>query len=110
MFPNRFNVYIHDTPSKSLFSKSKRVFSHGCVRVENPPQLAEVLLKEQGWILNKVNSAIAARKKRIVNLKDPIPVHITYLTAWVNKDGSTHFREDVYGRDKRLAAALGLAL
>ncbi|MCP5083079.1 MAG: L,D-transpeptidase family protein [Alphaproteobacteria bacterium] len=110
MFPNRFNVYIHDTPSKSLFSKSKRVFSHGCVRVENPPQLAEVLLKEQGWTLNKVKNAIAARKKRIVNLKDPIPVHITYLTAWVNKDGSTHFREDVYGRDKRLAAALGLAL
>ena len=110
MFPNRFNVYIHDTPAKSLFSKSKRVFSHGCIRVENPPQLAEVLLKEQGWSLNKVNSAIAARKKRIVNLKSPIPVHITYLTAWVNKDGSTHFREDVYGRDKRLAAALGLAL
>ncbi len=110
MFPNRFNVYIHDTPSKSLFAKSKRVFSHGCVRVENPPKLAEVLLKEQGWTLNKVNSAIAARKKRVVNLKDPIPVHITYLTAWVNKDGSTHFREDVYGRDKRLAAALGLAL
>ncbi len=110
MFPNRFNVYIHDTPAKSLFSKSKRVFSHGCIRVENPPELAEVLLKEQGWSLNKVNSAIAARKKRVVNLKEPIPVHITYLTAWVNKDGSTHFREDVYGRDKRLAAALGLAL
>lgn len=110
MFPNRFNVYIHDTPAKSLFSKSKRVFSHGCVRVENPPELAEVLLKEQGWSLNKVKNAIAAGKKRVVNLKEPIPVHITYLTAWVNKDGSTHFREDVYGRDKRLAAALGLAL
>ncbi len=110
MFPNRFNVYIHDTPSKSLFAKSKRVFSHGCVRVENPPQLAEVLLKEQGWTVGKVNRQIASGKKRVVNLKDPIPVHITYLTAWVNKDGSTHFREDVYGRDKRLAAALGLSL
>ncbi|MEM8688318.1 MAG: L,D-transpeptidase family protein [Pseudomonadota bacterium] len=110
MFPNRFNVYIHDTPAKSLFAKSKRVFSHGCIRVENPPELAEVLLKEQGWSLSKVTGAIAARKKRVVNLKEPIPVHITYLTAWVNKDGSTHFREDVYGRDKRLAAALGLAL
>ncbi|MEM8646633.1 MAG: L,D-transpeptidase family protein, partial [Pseudomonadota bacterium] len=110
MFPNRFNVYIHDTPAKSLFARSKRVFSHGCIRVENPPELAEVLLKEQGWSLNKVNNAISAKKKRVVNLKEPIPVHITYLTAWVNKDGSTHFREDVYGRDKRLAAALGLAL
>ncbi len=110
MFPNRFNVYIHDTPSKSLFSKSKRVFSHGCIRVQDPRKLAEVLLQSQGWSVAKVNGQIASGKKRIINLKKPIPVHITYLTAWVNKDGSAHFREDVYGRDKRLSAALGLSL
>ncbi|MEM7426879.1 MAG: L,D-transpeptidase family protein [Pseudomonadota bacterium] len=110
MFPNRFNVYIHDTPAKSLFAKSKRVFSHGCIRVQDPPKLAEVLLQDQGWSLPRVKNQITSGKKRIVNLKKPIPVHITYLTAWVNKDGSVHFREDVYGRDKRLSAALGLSL
>lgn len=106
MFPNPFNVYLHDTPSKSLFEKEVRYFSHGCMRVQNPEQLAELLLGRQGWTRDKIRAQIASGKQRIVNLERKIPIHITYLTAWVNKDGSVHFRNDVYGRDKQLAAAL----
>lgn len=108
MFPNKFNVYIHDTPSKSLFAKESRYFSHGCMRVQHPEQLAEVLLGQQGWNAGRIASQIASGKRRIVNLKAPIPVHVTYLTAWANKDGPVHFRDDIYGRDKILAKALGL--
>jgi murein L,D-transpeptidase YcbB/YkuD len=106
MFPNQFNVYIHDTPSKSLFARASRIFSHGCMRVQYPEQLAEVLLKEQGWTKAKLEQAIATGERRIVKLKRTIPVYVTYLTAFANKDGSVHFRRDVYGRDKTLAAAL----
>jgi len=106
MFPNRFNVYIHDTPSKSLFAKESRFFSHGCMRVQYPEQLAEVLLGQQGWTMEKINAQIGSGKQKIVNLDTKIPVHVTYLTAWVNKDGSAHFRPDVYQRDKQLAAVL----
>ncbi len=106
MFPNKYNIYIHDTPSKRLFSKAQRVFSHGCMRVQNPLDLAAELLGREGWDLARIERQINSGKKRIVKLTSPIPVHVTYLTAWVNKDGSVHFRRDVYGRDKRLDAAL----
>ncbi len=106
MFPNKYNVYIHDTPSKSLFSKDLRVFSHGCMRVQNPAQLAEVILGKQGWTLDRINSQIASGKRRIVKLKQKVPVYVTYITAWVNKDGSANFRRDVYGRDETLAEHL----
>lgn len=107
LFPNKHNVYIHDTPSKSLFKRTVRSFSHGCVRVQNPVDLAAVLLKDEGnWTKDAILQQIASGKRRTVSLKTQIPVHITYLTAWVNKDGSVHFRNDIYGRDKRLAEAL----
>jgi murein L,D-transpeptidase YcbB/YkuD len=107
MFPNRFNVYLHDTPARSLFAKDQRSFSHGCIRVEHPEQLgAFVLAGQPGWSLEQIDAAIATGKRMIVPLDTPLPVHITYLTAWVNKDGSVHFRRDVYGRDAILAAAL----
>ncbi len=108
MFPNRFNVYIHDTPSKSLFTRESRYFSHGCIRVQYPEQLAALLLKAQGWSPARISKQIASGKRRIVKLKQQIPVHVTYLTAWVNKNGETHFRDDIYGRDKILAKAMGL--
>jgi murein L,D-transpeptidase YcbB/YkuD len=110
MFPNRFNVYLHDTPSKSLFAKDLRIFSHGCMRVENPLDLAALLLAEQGWTRKKIDAAIASGKQRVINLAKPIPVHVTYLTAWVNEDGSVNFRRDVYDRDKQLASALAGSL
>lgn len=106
MFPNNFNVYIHDTPSKSKFSKASRFFSHGCLRLKDPLKMAEVLLGPQGWSRAKIDRTIAAKKRKVVKLDAKIPVHIAYMTAWVNKDGSIHFRRDVYGRDKILAKAL----
>lgn len=106
MFPNKHAVYVHDTPSKSLFSKAHRVFSHGCMRVQNPEQLAEVLLGEQGWSKVKVQGNFATQERKVVKLKEEIPVHITYLTSFVNKDMSAHFRKDVYNRDDLLAEAL----
>jgi len=106
MFPNKFNIYIHDTPSKSKFQRSSRYFSHGCIRVNNPFLLAEKILGLQGVSRNSINQIVRAGKKKIVKLKRKIPVHVAYLTAWVNKDGSVHYRKDVYGRDKILKDAL----
>jgi len=107
MFPNRFNVYLHDTPARSLFSRPVRSFSHGCIRVEHPIELAELLLRDDpAWPRSRIDQVLASGQRSIVQLKRPIPVHLTYLTAWANKDGSIHFRGDVYGRDERLAAAL----
>eukprot|EP00873_Tetraselmis_striata_P043496 jgi/Tetstr1/463760/TSEL_000809.t1 len=106
MFPNKFNIYIHDTPSKSLFARSQRSFSHGCIRTENPFDLGEVLLGDDGWTKDKLLSVRSTGKRRVIKLNEPIPVHLTYLTAWVNKDGSTHFRRDIYDRDKVLKKAI----
>jgi len=107
MFPNRFNIYLHDTPAKSLFSRSERAFSHGCIRVQNPPLLAEFVLQQtEGWTRERIGAAIASGQRTIVTLREPLPVHIVYLTNWVNKDGSVHFRRDIYDRDTALAKAL----
>jgi murein L,D-transpeptidase YcbB/YkuD len=107
MFPNRFNVYLHDTPSKALFAKAERSFSHGCIRVQHPSELAEAVLAEvPGWTLEQIKAAIASGERTIVTLAKPVPVHISYLTSWVNKDDTVHFRKDVYGRDRVLADAL----
>lgn len=107
MFPNRFNVYLHDTPAKALFKKDQRSFSHGCIRVHHPELLGAVVLdKTEGWPQSRIEETIAGGERRVVTLAAPLPVHISYLTAWVNKDGSLHFRDDIYGRDKKLADAL----
>jgi murein L,D-transpeptidase YcbB/YkuD len=108
LFPNKYDVYLHDTPSKSLFEREVRAFSHGCMRVMNPWDFAEALLSNTDQV------SAAALRKRVgggeswVNLDDPIPVHITYFTAWVDAEGRLELRPDIYGHDKRLAAALGL--
>ncbi len=107
MFPNPYDVYLHDTPAKRLFSRTVRSFSHGCIRLQNPLELAVLLLKPQGeWDRKRIDEAVASTEKQIVRLSEPVPVHITYLTAWANKDGSVNFRPDIYDRDKRLDAAL----
>jgi L,D-transpeptidase YcbB len=107
MFPNRFNIYLHDTPARGLFARDVRDFSHGCIRVQNPETFgAFVLDRQPGWSQDAIKAAIATGQRRIVTLDQPLPVHIAYLTAWVNKDGSVNFRRDVYGRDAILAAAL----
>lgn len=108
IFPNSHNIYLHDTPARDLFSRSVRSFSHGCIRVYQPLELARVLLRnDPNWSAQKIEAAVASGERQIVNLKVKIPVHLTYLTAWVNKDGTVHFRDDIYGRDAVLAEALG---
>jgi murein L,D-transpeptidase YcbB/YkuD len=107
MFPNHFNIYLHDSPAKVLFSRAERSFSHGCIRVQDPPALAELVLSTTpGWSRDRIERTIASGERSVVTLKEPLPVHISYLTSWVNKDGSVHFRNDVYGRDAALAKAL----
>lgn len=107
MFPNQFNIYLHDTPSKSLFKKDARAFSHGCVRVQDPMRLAEILLAPQTEDAPAYIQRVLGRgKERRVNFEEPVPVHLTYRTAWVTEDGERHFRADVYGRDARILSAL----
>jgi murein L,D-transpeptidase YcbB/YkuD len=109
MLPNPYDIYLHDTPAKSYFERSVRAFSHGCVRVADPWGLARLLLGPQGWDQARIDAAVKAGKEQIVRLARPLPVDITYLTAWVNKDGTINYRDDVYGRDAKLQALLGQA-
>lgn len=102
LFPNSYSIYLHDTPSRSLFKEEKRAFSHGCIRVSDPERLADYLLAPQGWSPDDVALALKPGMERWVNLKKTVPVHVVYFTAWVGNDKSLHFRPDVYGRDKRL--------
>lgn len=107
MFPNQFNIYLHDTPSKSLFNRTVRAFSHGCIRVEEPFRLAKLLLSEDPrWTSERFDNEIAGLQRRVVTLPHPIDVHLTYLTAWVDDAGLVQFRTDVYRRDDKLTAAL----
>lgn len=107
MFPNEFGVYLHDTPSKRLFSKSVRSFSHGCIRLENPLDLGEYVLKgDPDWTRGKIIAEIEMGKEKIVRLPEPVDIHIIYLTAWVDDEGSLHFRDDIYERDARLDESL----
>jgi murein L,D-transpeptidase YcbB/YkuD len=107
LFPNSYNIYLHDTPSKRLFDESKRAFSHGCIRVSEPRKLAEFLLrKDSTWTSEKIVAAMNAGKERGVRLKpeSQIPVVIGYFTAWVDREGKLNLRNDVYGHDKKMAA------
>jgi len=107
LFPNEYNIYLHDTPSKGLFGESKRTFSHGCIRVSEPQRLAEWLLrKDSAWTQQKIVAAMNAGKEKFITLKEKVPVYIGYFTAFVDSDGRLNFRDDVYGHDARLAATL----
>jgi murein L,D-transpeptidase YcbB/YkuD len=107
MFPNKFDVYLHDTPAQDLFSKSMRAFSSGCIRVEKPIDLALYVLRgDRVWTADAILAAIKSGEVRTVRLPEPIPVHIVYWTAWVGEDGEIQFRDDVYGRDRLLDEAL----
>lgn len=107
MFPNPYAVYLHDTPSKGLFEKTVRTFSHGCIRIERPMELAQLVLRDKpGWDRAKILAEIEKGKETTVTLPEPIEVHIFYWTAWVDERGDLQFREDVYGRDAPLDGAL----
>ena len=105
--PNRYNVYLHDTPNKSLFSQTVRCFSHGCVRLEKPFDLAVYLLKGQpDWTKQRIIETLDREKNYRITLATPVPIYVVYWTAWVDAHGTAHFRDDVYSRDKRLSLAL----
>jgi murein L,D-transpeptidase YcbB/YkuD len=107
MFPNQFNVYLHDTPSKRLFSENVRTFSHGCTRIEKPLELGEYVLQNApGWTRGKLLAAMEKGTEQNVLVPHPLNVHFLYLTAWVDEAGTLQFRNDIYGRDKRLDEAL----
>ncbi len=102
MFPNRHNVYLHDTPADALFTRIGRAFSHGCVRVEEPETLAQYVLRDQSmWTPETINAAMRAGEEQHVKLAHPIPVHLVYFTAWVDERGGVHFQPDVYGYDAK---------
>ena len=107
LFPNSHNIYLHDTPAKPLFNEASRAFSHGCVRVQDPEKLAAFLLKrDTTWNAGTIHDAMQKGEEKWVVLKHKTPVFLTYLTAFVDRDGKINFREDVYQRDERLAEML----
>jgi murein L,D-transpeptidase YcbB/YkuD len=104
LFPNSFNIYFHDTNAKGLFSKDKRAYSHGCIRLEEPEKMANYLLRNQPeWTPERIEEAMNSGTEKYVKLKNPIPVFISYYTAWVDDAGQLNFREDIYGHDEALA-------
>ncbi|MEZ5566669.1 MAG: L,D-transpeptidase family protein [Gammaproteobacteria bacterium] len=107
MFPNPHAIYLHDTPSRSLFDRAERLFSSGCIRVEAPLSLAELLLTDpKRWNQASLEAAIATDRTQTVRLQHPWPVLILYWTAEVDGQGQLRFHPDVYDRDPRLLAAL----
>jgi len=103
LFPNSFNIYFHDTPAKSLFEQDNRAFSHGCIRLGDPVWMANYLLQDEPeWTPEKIKAAMNAGTEKTVKLKTPVPVIITYYTAWIGEDGQLQFRDDIYGNDKNV--------
>ncbi len=104
IFPNSDDIYLHDTPHGQLFAESRRDFSHGCVRLEEPVRLATYLLRDApGWGRRAVQDTIARRRERYITLRQPLPVYLVYFTAWADTAGHAHFRDDIYGHDRTLA-------
>jgi murein L,D-transpeptidase YcbB/YkuD len=104
LFPNSLNIYFHDTNAKSLFSRDKRAFSHGCIRLAEPEKMAEYLLRNNPeWTSSRIYEAMDAGVEKYVKLKKAVPVVITYYTAWVDEAGRLNFRDDIYAHDRELA-------
>lgn len=108
LFPNNFNIYLHDTPNRDLFEQSGRGLSHGCIRIQEPKKFAQFLLKEDSliWTSKKLDSLMHLTKEKWVSIKKPLPVFLVYFTAWVDKNGVMNFRKDIYGHDSIMAMKL----
>jgi murein L,D-transpeptidase YcbB/YkuD len=107
MFPNKYSVYIHDTPSRSLFEREDRALSHGCIRLQNPAEFAKILLSEMpGWTEERIQEAMNRKSELIVNLNRKIPVVLVYLTFWADSKGQANFRQDIYNRDEEILTLL----
>jgi murein L,D-transpeptidase YcbB/YkuD len=102
MFPNQFDVYLHDTPADALFARVERDYSHGCVRIEKPFEMAQWVLQDRPeWTPEKIQAAMNSGREQHIALKHHIPVYIVYATVWVDDDGTVEFRDDIYGHDER---------
>ena len=108
IFPNKYDVYLHDTPSHNLFKRDKRALSHGCIRMARPAEMAAWVLggEKKGWSVQRVNDIVATGKRQVVTLDQPMPIFILYRTASVREDGELYFYNDIYGRDKLLMQSL----
>ena len=103
LFPNSYNIYLHDTPTRSLFNETSRAFSHGCIRIENPQKLAGYLLRDRGnWGQDNIKMAMQNGKEKYVTLSKPVPVFIAYFTAFIDRDNRLNFRKDIYNLDNKL--------
>ncbi len=105
LFPNSHDIYMHDTPTRNLFSETSRAFSHGCVRVQNPREFATVLLN---WSRDSVDQRVEGGESSSVKLPSPYRVHLTYFTAWPDKNGKVAYHSDFYGRDAKMLDALAV--
>ena len=109
LFPNSYDIYLHDTEAKDLFNAKNRAFSHGCIRLEDAEKMANYVLRgDSEWTSEKINKAMNSKKEQFVRVNNPVPVIITYFTAWVDETGKINFREDVYGHDQKIAEKLFL--
>ena len=107
LFSNEYNIYLHDTPRQRLFNRTERAFSSGCVRVEDPVQLAEFVLdSEEGWDQSQIRETINSDQVRGVKVEQDVPVYLVYWTAWVAEDEAVFFRPDVYAVDHKNGMAL----
>lgn len=107
LFPNSYSIYLHDTPSKSLFNETVRAFSHGCIRIAEPARLAAFLLKgDEKWNAQKISSAMLLGKEKSILLAQKTPVFIAYFTAFIDREGRLNFRKDIYNLDDRLASTI----
>lgn len=106
ILPNPWSIYLHDTPTKNLFNREQRAFSSGCIRLSNPQQLASWLLERSDWESPRIDSLLKSRSSRMISLEEPVALSIGYWTAWVDEGGRLNFRDDIYGRDQRLAKEL----
>lgn len=107
--PNRFDVYLHDTPDKRLFARPQRALSHGCIRVDRPTELAAALLDDAAWSVESLETAIAQADTRRIELPRSVPIYLVYFTAFVDEHGQINFRHDLYGRDTQVERTLGRA-
>jgi L,D-transpeptidase YcbB len=107
LFPNTFNIYFHDTPEKELFKRTKRAYSHGCIRLSEPMKMAEYLIGDNtDWPREKIDSLLSTDVEKYIRVKQPVPVLIAYYTTWVNHVGGVEFRDDIYNHDKKMSRKL----
>jgi len=107
LFPNNFNIYLHDTPNRNLFTQTNRGLSHGCIRIAEPKKFAEFLLRDQpSYTSEAIDSLMYLEKEKWVTLKQKVPVFLVYFTSWVDASGELHFRRDIYKHDQKMAQKL----